>query len=216
MPAQSGMTPDKMARIGRALYGERWQTSLAVDLGVADRTMRRWLARESPIPDGVDSELRKQLIDRMKEIGGIIGYSVNSADRSVLHYPSGAFFRFDDAGNLTLLNPQMLAEDAVSLVTQGAEEALRQERERDPRISGAWIDATTGRADPASNTVQLEYKGCVISYPRIPMFPGQWTVNLASNNPHLLAKLGGCVVINDHRSIEGAIAKAKRRVDELV
>ena len=34
MPAQ---TPDKMARIGRALYGERWRTSLAADLRVADR-----------------------------------------------------------------------------------------------------------------------------------------------------------------------------------
>ncbi len=44
---------------------------------------------------------------------------------------------------------------------------------------------------------------------------GKWTVNLASNNPHLLGKLGGCVVIDDYKSIKGAIARAKRRVDEL-
>jgi hypothetical protein len=210
------MTPDNMARIGRALYGERWQTALATDLQVADRTMRRWLAGEFPIPDGIDGELRKLLVERVKEIGGMIGYSINPTDRSVLHYPSGAFFRYDEAGTLTLLNPQMLAEDAASLVTQGAEEALRQESERDPRIKGMWVDATTGRASPAGNNIELEYKGCVISYPRIPMLSGQWTVNLASNNPHLLAKLGGCVVINDHGSIDGAIAKAKRHVDELV
>ena len=74
----------------------------------------------------------------------MIGYSVDPADRSVYHYPSGAFFRYDDAGDLTLLNPRMLTEDAVSLVTQGAEEALRQERERDPRIKFMRIDATTG------------------------------------------------------------------------
>ena len=79
------MTPDDIARIGRALYGERWQTSLAGDLHVADRTMRRWLAGESPVPDGVDTELRKLLVDRVQEIGGMIGYSVNPADRSVLH-----------------------------------------------------------------------------------------------------------------------------------
>lgn len=29
---------------GEALYGPRWQSDLARDLHVADRTMRRWLA----------------------------------------------------------------------------------------------------------------------------------------------------------------------------
>jgi len=62
----------------------------------------------------------------------------------------------------------------------------------------------------------IDYKGYEITYPKIPMFPNQWTVNLCSNNPHLLNKLGGHnVVINDHTSIEGAVAKAKRHVDEL-
>jgi len=31
----------------------------------------------------------------------------------------------------------------------------------------------------------------------------------------MLAKLGGNVVINDYVSLDGAIAQAKRRVDEL-
>ena len=156
MLARSGMAPDKMARTGRVLYGDRWQTSLATDLRITDRTMRRWLAGESPIPDSIEGELRKLLVERVKEIGGMIGYSVNPVARSVTHYPSAAFFRYDDAGNLTLLKPQVLAEAAVSLVTQGAEEALRQERERDPRIKAMWVDVTTGRAAPVGNNIELE------------------------------------------------------------
>jgi hypothetical protein len=31
--------------VGKALYGPRWQTDLAGDLRVSDRTMRRWVAR---------------------------------------------------------------------------------------------------------------------------------------------------------------------------
>jgi hypothetical protein len=64
--------------------------------------------------------------------------------------------------------------------------------------------------------VEEEYKGFVISYPRIPMFSGRWTVNLASAKRHLQAKLGSSAeVFNDNHSLAGAIAQAKRRVDEL-
>src|SRR5579864_5277493 len=130
------MTPDELAAVGRALYGERWQTSISQDLNVADRTVRRWLVGESPIPDSVESELRNVLIGRVKELGGLIGYSVNPADRSVFHYPTGAFFRYNSAGKLTLLNAQMVARRDIPLITEGAKEALHQERERDPAISG--------------------------------------------------------------------------------
>jgi hypothetical protein len=138
MNTTNAMTPDELAAAGRALYGERWQTPLAEDLHVADRTVRRWLVGETPIPDGVESELREILIRRVKEIGGLIGYSVNPSDRSVFHYPTGAFFRFNNAGGLTLLNPKMVAHHNISLITRGAEEALRQEYERDPKISGRF------------------------------------------------------------------------------
>src|SRR2546426_214080 len=110
------MTPNELAAAGRALYGERWQTSLAVDLQVADRTMRRWFASETPIPGGVERELREVLIKRAKEIGKIIGYSVNSSDRSVFHYPTNAVFRYDDFGNLTLVHPGVAAWEDVPLV----------------------------------------------------------------------------------------------------
>ena len=44
-----------LAEIGEALYGERWQTALAHELGVADRTVRRWVAGDSPVPPCVAS-----------------------------------------------------------------------------------------------------------------------------------------------------------------
>jgi hypothetical protein len=42
---------------GEALYGPRWQTELARDLGVSDRTMRRWVADTSAVPVGLYVDL---------------------------------------------------------------------------------------------------------------------------------------------------------------
>jgi hypothetical protein len=65
--------------------------------------------------------------------------------------------------------------------------------------------------------VELEYKGCVITYPRIRIDTSGWTVNLASNDWQLLAKLGGKnKIFNDHHTLDGAIAQAKRYVDDAV
>jgi hypothetical protein len=68
MNANPTMTPDKLATMGRALYGERWQTALAMNFGIADRTMRRWLTGESPIPSGIAEELQKLLTERMRKM----------------------------------------------------------------------------------------------------------------------------------------------------
>jgi hypothetical protein len=40
------LTPDDIADVGRALYGERWQTPLAADIGISDRNLRYWLTGE--------------------------------------------------------------------------------------------------------------------------------------------------------------------------
>jgi hypothetical protein len=62
----------------------------------------------------------------------------------------------------------------------------------------------------------IDYKGYEITYTPVPMFPNRWTVNLCSNNPHLLNRLGGrAIVVDDHTSLKAAIAKAMRYVDEL-
>jgi len=44
---------------GEALYGPRWQTDIARDLHVSDRTVRRWLAGSADLPPGVVTDLRR-------------------------------------------------------------------------------------------------------------------------------------------------------------
>ncbi len=46
-----------LVEAGEALYGPRWQTDLARDLGVSDRTMRRWVADTSAVPVGLYVDL---------------------------------------------------------------------------------------------------------------------------------------------------------------
>jgi hypothetical protein len=43
--------------VGEALYGPLWQSPLARNLGVADRTVRRWVAGDFAIPDGIWPEI---------------------------------------------------------------------------------------------------------------------------------------------------------------
>lgn len=66
------MTPERLAEIGRALYGPQWQTPLAAALGVADRTVRRWMAGSAPVPDGIESDLRGIIADRLAVLRDLI------------------------------------------------------------------------------------------------------------------------------------------------
>ena len=61
------MTPDLLRLAGEALYGPRWQTALAGDLGVTDRTMRRW-AGGQPMPPGAAADLAALLRARKIDI----------------------------------------------------------------------------------------------------------------------------------------------------
>ena len=64
---------DLFADVGCALYGERWQTSISRALGVADRTVRRWIAGDDGPPPGVWRELltlvksRRKALDALEE-----------------------------------------------------------------------------------------------------------------------------------------------------
>ena len=42
------MKPAQLSRISTLLYGQRWQSALARDLDVTDRTVRRWTKDGSP------------------------------------------------------------------------------------------------------------------------------------------------------------------------
>lgn len=68
-----------LVECGEALYGSQWQTALARDLGVSDRTVRRWVAETSEMPQGAYTDLlrltqeRAALLDalapRLREVG---------------------------------------------------------------------------------------------------------------------------------------------------
>lgn len=58
------MTPDGLAARGRVLYGKRWQSALARDLKVSDRTVRRWVRGDSPIPEHAQRDLLLALQER--------------------------------------------------------------------------------------------------------------------------------------------------------
>lgn len=48
---------DRLRAIGTRLYGDRWQTAMAHDLGVQARQVRRWVRGDNAIPDGVWADL---------------------------------------------------------------------------------------------------------------------------------------------------------------
>jgi hypothetical protein len=50
--------PERLARIGRILYSDQWQVPLAAGLGINDRTVRRWAAGKSPIPESRWAEIK--------------------------------------------------------------------------------------------------------------------------------------------------------------
>ena len=62
------MTPATLSRVGTALYGPLWQTQLSRAIGVNDRSVRRWLTEEMPIPDGIREELVKLIHKRRAEL----------------------------------------------------------------------------------------------------------------------------------------------------
>jgi len=58
------MTPDLLREAGEALYGPLWQSAIARDLNVNDRTVRRWAANDTALPDGLVDELKQLLRQR--------------------------------------------------------------------------------------------------------------------------------------------------------
>lgn len=59
------MSKELLIAAGEALYGDRWQTPLARDLGLPDgRRVRQWLNDERPIPEGLRVTLRGLLEGR--------------------------------------------------------------------------------------------------------------------------------------------------------
>lgn len=54
--------------VGEALYGAHWQSPLARDLNVSDRTVRFWTAGERALPDTILPLLMELLRNRGAEV----------------------------------------------------------------------------------------------------------------------------------------------------
>lgn len=62
-----------LVEAGEALYGHQWQSALARDLGVADRTVRRWVAGTTPMPSGVYVDLLRMTQERAAALDALAG-----------------------------------------------------------------------------------------------------------------------------------------------
>jgi hypothetical protein len=62
---------DLLIETGRMLYGANWQSELARALDVSDRTMRRWLARQTEPPAGICADLLRLVQARGTALQGL-------------------------------------------------------------------------------------------------------------------------------------------------
>ncbi|HXP75342.1 MAG TPA: hypothetical protein VN823_14460 [Stellaceae bacterium] len=214
------MTPEKLAIIGTALYGERWQTPLANDLQVADRTMRRWLAGESPIPESIAAELLALFERRKRTLNALTDYSINALNHTIMNVRTNSLFAYDGAGRLTLRDPGFAKPDEMPAIADGAQEALRLELQRDPRTKAYWVDRTSGRmtATPAPHTEsspwveEQEYHGYNL---QAVQHPPVWQVNIYITRPNMIPPNPFDMPASSP-SKEAALADARRRVDRLL
>lgn len=66
------MTDNLITRIGRALYGERWQADMARDLGVHKDTVQDWRqGRAQPRP-GVYIDLMRITVERQADLDELL------------------------------------------------------------------------------------------------------------------------------------------------
>lgn len=63
---------DCLVAAGRALYGERWHTPIARDLGTTYRTVRNWLDGRHPTPADLEQRLMNLLVARQIEIDAVL------------------------------------------------------------------------------------------------------------------------------------------------
>jgi len=75
-------TKELLTLTGRALYGERWQTDIARDLGLTDgRRVRQWLSGDRPVPPGVWKALAELLEERKRKLDcALAAISINIPD----------------------------------------------------------------------------------------------------------------------------------------
>ena len=64
-------TPDLLAAIGRALYGDQFHRAMSAALDVNPRQLRRWLDGEYTPPAGVWADLAALCVSRRVTLAGL-------------------------------------------------------------------------------------------------------------------------------------------------
>lgn len=57
--------------IGRGLYGEHWEPSLAIALGVKTQSVKRWATGEHNMKPGHVADIKKLWAERVAEVQGV-------------------------------------------------------------------------------------------------------------------------------------------------
>lgn len=66
-------TIDHLVAVGKALFGDRWQTDLSKSLKLSDpRRIRQWINKERKIPAGIWKDLEQLLRERKIEIDEVL------------------------------------------------------------------------------------------------------------------------------------------------
>ena len=66
------MIPRDLNAIGEALYGPRFHAPLASSLEIAERTLRRWLVGEWPIPEHVLDNCKTLIRAKRRELADLL------------------------------------------------------------------------------------------------------------------------------------------------
>jgi hypothetical protein len=66
------MSKQLLKIVGESIYGEEWQAPLSRDLGINERSMRRWVSGTEEIPRGVWSDLGNKLEIWHRALGSLV------------------------------------------------------------------------------------------------------------------------------------------------
>jgi hypothetical protein len=74
-----------LRRVGQFIYGEQWHAPLARDLGVNERSMRRWSAGTDEIPRSVWDDLGSKLEIWHRALGGLLAEVKHASELVEVH-----------------------------------------------------------------------------------------------------------------------------------
>lgn len=101
------MTPHLLRTTGEALYGPQWQSAIARDLDVSDRTVRRWV-RGDAIPSYVAAELEHIARERVHALVDLVSHLSQQSIPGFVHKGS-AMVKTDSATIDQLCDPERVA-----------------------------------------------------------------------------------------------------------